>query len=220
MAANVIAVDGPAGAGKSTVAKILAQKLDYLYIDTGAMYRVVALCAIRQGIAFDDEAGLKDICDRITIRLESSADSYKVFCNDEDVTLKIRTPEVSAAASPVSAAHSVRIAMVAQQRLMSEQGNVIMDGRDIGTNVFPDADCKIFLTASLDERAHRRTLELQAKGFEILQEQVAKDLTERDFRDSNRDFAPLKKADDAVEIDSTSLAVDEVVSKIIKIIAV
>ena len=134
--------------------------------------------------------------------------------------MKIRTPEVSAAASPVSAAHSVRIAMVAQQRLMSEQGNVIMDGRDIGTNVFPDADCKIFLTASLDERAHRRTLELQAKGFEILQEQVAKDLTERDFRDSNRDFAPLKKADDAVEIDSTSLAVDEVVSKIIKIIAV
>ena len=219
MTGNVIAIDGPAGAGKSTVAKILAQKLGYLYIDTGAMYRAVALCAIRSKIAFDDEAGLKDICDGIKIRLESSVDGYKVFCNDEDVTLEIRTPEVSAAASPVSAAHSVRTAMVSQQRLMSEQSNVIMDGRDIGTNVFPDADHKIFLTASLNERAHRRTLELHVKGFNISEEQVAKDLAERDFRDSNRDFAPLKKAEDALEIDSTSLAVDEVVSKIIKIVA-
>ena len=211
MSVNVIAIDGPAGAGKSTIAKILAAELGYLYIDTGAMYRTVALFAIREGIVFDDDPALKELCERLNIRLQDTDGEYRVFCNDEEVTQAIRTPDVSAAASPVSAAYPVRIAMVEQQRKMAKHGNVIMDGRDIGTNVFPFAGCKIFLTASLSERARRRTLELIDKGFNTTEEEVKSGLEERDYRDSHRSFAPLSRAADAMEVDSTSLSIEQVV---------
>lgn len=217
MTANIIAIDGPAGAGKSTVAKIIARKLDYTYIDTGAMYRVCALCAIRNGIAFDDDAELGKIASSVSIALGEENGIYKVYCDGEDVSTEIRTPEVSAAASPVSAAPSVRLAMVEQQREMARLGGVVMDGRDIGTNVFPNADCKIFLTATPEERARRRYLEFAAKGHDTTVEKVLADLNERDARDSSRAIAPLKQADDAVLIDSTEMTIEEVVESIVAI---
>lgn len=215
MTANIIAIDGPAGAGKSTVAKLIAKKLGYTYIDTGAMYRVCALLAIQNGIAFDDEAGLGKIASSVSINLGESNGQYKVFCNGKDVSLAIRTPEVSAAASPVSAVYSVRVALVEQQREMAQLGGVVMDGRDIGTNVFPNADCKIYLTATPEERARRRYLEFMTKGYDITPEKVLQELNERDYRDSNREYAPLKKAFDAYLLDSTDLTIEEVVEQIV-----
>jgi len=217
MTANIIAIDGPAGAGKSTVAKIIARKLGYTYIDTGAMYRVCALCAIRMGIAFDDNEGLGKIASSVAISLGEENGVYKVYCDGLDVSTDIRTPEVSAAASPVSAAPSVRLAMVEQQRQMANMGGVVMDGRDIGTNVFPNADCKIFLTATPEERARRRYLEFVAKGHDTTPEIVLAELNERDARDSSRAIAPLKQADDAILIDSTDMTIEEVVDTIVKI---
>ena len=217
MTANIIAIDGPAGAGKSTVAKIIAKKLNYTYIDTGAMYRVCALCAINNGIAFDDEEKLGEIASSIVITLGDYNGIYKVFCNGQDVSTQIRTPEVSAAASPVSAVISVRKALVEQQRQMAKMGGVVMDGRDIGTVIFPNADCKIYLTATPEERARRRYLEFLAKGYGTTFEKVLEELNERDYRDSHREYAPLKQAEDAVLLDSTDLTIEEVVNEILKI---
>ena len=215
MTARIIAIDGPAGAGKSTIAKLVAKKLHYLYIDTGAMYRVVALCAIREGVAFGDEEGLGKIAAGIKIELHHGENAYEVFCDGEDVSAAIRTPEVSAAASPVSAARPVREALVARQRELAAQGGVVLDGRDIGTYVFPNADCKIFLTAGLGERAARRAGELREKGYPADLETVALQLRERDERDSGRAHAPLRKAEDAFELDSTFLSIEQVVEKVL-----
>ena len=215
MTAKIIAIDGPAGAGKSTIAKLAAKRLGYLYIDTGAMYRVVALCAIREGVAFDDEEGLGKIAGRIKIELRHDGDVYQVFCDGEDVSAAIRAPEVSAAASPVSAARPVREALVAQQRALAARDGVVLDGRDIGTYVFPNADCKIFLTAGLEERAARRAKELRGKGYPADIETVALQLRERDERDSGRAHAPLRKAEDAFELDSTFLGIEQVVEKVL-----
>ena len=217
MTALQIAIDGPAGAGKSTTAKETAKRLKYLYIDTGAMYRAVALLAIRQSVAFDDEKALTEIAEKADITLRQEGEKYLVFIDGEDVSEAIRRPEVGNAASPVSANPGVRQVLVEKQQAMAAKGGVVMDGRDIGTVVLPDADCKIFLTASLDVRAQRRVLELQAKGLDVDFEQVKKDVRERDERDSSRAASPLKQADDAVLIDSSDMTFEEVVSRIIRL---
>ena len=210
---KVIAVDGPAGAGKSTVSKIVASKLGYTYIDTGAMYRAVGLKFLRSGKDFDENI-LAEITRDIEIALDENA---KVFLDGEDVTKEIRTPEVSKLASNVSKYGFVRKKLTELQREMARQGSVIMDGRDIGTQVLPNADVKIFLTATLKERARRRFEELKAKGQAVTLDAVESEIAFRDKQDSEREIAPLAKADDAVLIDSTNMTVDEVVDFILKI---
>lgn len=213
---RVIAIDGPAGAGKSTIAKAVAKELDYLYIDTGAMYRAVGWGALQAGIAMDDEAALTELAKNSVIELKSTNEGYRVFWNDIDVSEAIRTPEASAAASPVSAVLGVREELVPQQRRMAAKGRVVMDGRDIGTNVLPDADCKIFLTAEPEERARRRYHELLEKGMAVTFAEVQKDMAERDYRDSHRAHAPLKQAADAFLLDSTGMSIPQVVELVLQ----
>lgn len=203
---KIIAVDGPAGAGKSTVSKIVAQKLGYTYIDTGAMYRAVALKSTR---SCED---LVDIIDDINIELDDKA---RVFLDGVEVTKEIRTPEISKLASDVSKFGFVRKRLTDLQRQMAQRGAVIMDGRDIGTQVLPNADLKIFLTASIEERARRRFEELQAKGQTVNLDAIKNEIALRDKQDSEREIAPLKQADDAILIDSTNLKIAEVVEKIL-----
>ena len=203
---KIIAVDGPAGAGKSTVSKIVAAKLGYTYIDTGAMYRAVALKSSR---SCED---LVDIIENTEIELDDRA---RVFLDGVEVTKEIRTPEISKLASDVSKFPFVRKKLTELQRKMATRGAVIMDGRDIGTQVLPNADLKIFLTASIDERARRRFEELQAKGQEVNFDAIKKEIALRDKQDSEREIAPLKQAEDAILIDSTNLTIDEVAGKIL-----
>ena len=217
MTARQIAIDGPAGAGKSTVAKLVAARLGYLYIDTGAMYRAVALAALRRGIATDDAPLLTKVAQDIHIELVNEAEGYLVFCDGEDVSAAIRTAEVGNAASPVSAVAGVREALVAQQQRLGARGGVVMDGRDIGTKVLPQAECKVFLTASPLERARRRTLELAAKGQPADIEQVLRDMEERDARDSSRAVSPLMQAKDAVLLDSSGMTIEQVVEQILQL---
>ncbi|MBQ3199484.1 MAG: (d)CMP kinase [Firmicutes bacterium] len=211
---KVIAIDGPAGAGKSTIAKALAEQLGYIYIDTGAMYRAVALTAIRAGVAVDDAPALTALAAKIELDMRAEGGVNRILLGQEDVTEAIRQPEVGAAASPVSAVAGVREHLVAQQRKLAARGNVVMDGRDIGTVVLPDADCKIFLTASLDERVNRRYEELRAKGLPTTREAVREDISTRDYRDSHRETSPLKQADDAVLLDSTGMSIKAVLVEV------
>ena len=203
---KIIAVDGPAGAGKSTVSKIVAQKLGYTYIDTGAMYRAVAL---KSSQTCED---LIMIIDKINIELDDKA---RVFLDGQDVTKEIRTQEIGKLASDVSKFGFVRKRLTELQRQMAQRGAVIMDGRDIGTQVLPNADLKIFLTASLDERARRRFEELKAKGQSVNLDTIKTEIALRDKQDSEREIAPLKQAEDAILIDSTNLQINEVVEKIL-----
>jgi cytidylate kinase len=216
--AKCVAIDGPSGAGKSTVAKIVAEKLGYLYIDSGAMYRAIAWKALREGAALDDENTLTAIASTSELLLRDEKNGYTVFCDGQDISAAIRSPEVSAAASPVSAAAGVRKALVAAQRKMAEQNNVVMDGRDIGSKVLPQAEYKIFLTASLEERASRRRKELLAKGYDISFSQVMKDIEERDNRDLKRAHSPLVKTPDAVSVDTTNLSAKQAAEKILRLI--
>ena len=211
---KIIAVDGPAGAGKSTVSKIIAEKLNFTYIDTGAMYRAVALKFLRSGQPLTEQF-LEKIVENIEINLDESA---KIFLDGEDVTKEIRTPEVSKLASDVSKFPFVREKLTDLQREMAKKGSVIMDGRDIGTKVLPNADLKIFLTASLHERARRRFKELKLKNPSVNLEDVEKEIFLRDKQDSERKIAPLAQADDAILIDSTNFSVDEVVNKILNLV--
>lgn len=211
---KVIAIDGPAGAGKSTIAKALAEKLGYVYIDTGAMYRTVALLALRQGVAADDAAALTELAGQAKIDMRAVDGQNLIYLNGEDVTAAIRQPEVGALASPVSAVPGVREHLVAAQRRLAAAGRVVMDGRDIGTVVLPDADCKIFLTAALEERVQRRYAELCAKGIPTTREAVREDISTRDYRDSHRETSPLKQAEDAVYLDSTGLDIPAVLAKV------
>jgi len=214
----VVAIDGPAGAGKSTVAKLVAKRLGYLYVDTGAMYRAVALKALRLGMDIRDEVAMSHLAQMTDIVLQPQPDGgVRVFLDGEDVSEAIRTPEVSEAASVISAYQGVREALTAKQKLLAERGGVVMEGRDVQTVVAPDAEVKIFLTASLQERAKRRWLELRERGVDIPYEQVLRDLEERDERDRNRSIAPLRKAPDAVEIDTTDMTVEQVVDKIVEL---
>jgi cytidylate kinase len=217
---KIIAIDGPAGAGKSTVAKAVAKKLNYLYIDTGAMYRTVAYAALLRGIGVGEEEKLTKLAASIKIDMKVSGDTYKVYCDGQDVSELIRTPEVGAAASPVSAVLGVREHLVAQQQRLAAKGKVVMDGRDICTKVLPNADCKIFLTASIQVRAKRRWLELFAKGIDVELEDVAREIEERDYRDSHRVHSPLVQASDAILLDTSYLNIDEVIQKILELVGV
>jgi CMP/dCMP kinase len=214
----VIAIDGPVGAGKSTVAKLVARKLGYLYVDTGAMYRAVALKALRLGMDINDPIVMAMLAEATDIQLQQQGDgSVRVFLDGEDVTEAIRTPEVSEASSIVSAHEGVRKVLAERQKAMAELGGVVMEGRDIQTVIAPDAEVKIFLTASLEERAKRRWLELQQKSISVSYEEVLQEVKERDERDKTRAIAPLRKAPDAVEIDTTGMTPEEVAEKIVKL---
>ncbi|HZG14461.1 MAG TPA: (d)CMP kinase [Candidatus Bathyarchaeia archaeon] len=212
-----IAIDGPAGAGKSTVAKIVAARLQYVYIDTGAMYRALAWAVQREGIAVTDEQAVSQLLANNRIRLARNQQQQLVFWNEINITDEIRTPEVSQYASIVASHGEVRMQMLALQRELAKEGNVVMDGRDIGTHVLPDAEVKIFLTASIRERAERRLSELAAKGHVTSLEELEAEIAERDKRDSEREVAPLKQADDAVLVDTTGITIEEVVEQIIEI---
>lgn len=217
----IVAIDGPAGAGKSTVSKILALRLGFTLVDTGAIYRCVALAARRAGVKFDDVAGLAQILDGLEVTFRMHEDTNHVFLKGEDVSDAIRTPENSLAASQVSAQPTVRAALLGLQRklaLAAEKG-AILEGRDIGTVVFPDANLKIFLFADPKIRAERRFEELFSKGHEKPVEQVLADQNKRDREDSEREHAPLKSADDAVQIDSTHLPLSEVVHRIEELVS-
>lgn len=213
-----IAIDGPAGAGKSTVARKLAEKLGYLYIDTGAMYRAVAYCAIDKGIDLTSEEDVGRLAQSLDITLEYGADKQlKVLCNGIDVSAKIRTQIVSQSVSTVARVPAVRFHLVEMQRKMAAKGGVIMDGRDIGSYVLPDAQLKLFVTASLEQRTKRRLKELEEQGYHLDFEELRKEIIQRDTTDSSREMAPLKKADDAVLVDTTNLSIEDAVEYILKI---
>ena len=213
---RVIAIDGPAGAGKSTVAKIVAEKLGYTYIDTGAMYRGVAWKTLQQSQEARDEDILGAVQD-IDVRLSCTESGTRVTVDGTDVTREIRTPEVTHIVSRVAALGPVREKMVELQRVMAADGAVVMDGRDIGTNVLPNADVKIFLTASVEERARRRYDEMVAKGYAVNFDALKDEIASRDKQDSERAISPLRQAEDAVLLDSTALTIDEVVARILEL---
>ncbi|TYZ28817.1 (d)CMP kinase [Selenomonas caprae] len=210
----VVAIDGPAGAGKSTVAQLAAKQLGYTYIDTGAMYRAVAWKTLQQGQEVTDELIL-EVVKNIDVNLQYADGKTKVTVDGTDVSAAIRTPEVSGIVSQVAALGPVRVKMVDLQRKMAERGGVLMDGRDIATNVLPNADVKIFLTASIEERAQRRWKELQQKGYDMTLEKLQQDIAARDKADSEREISPLVQAEDATLLDTTGLSIDEVVARIL-----
>ncbi|HEY4105646.1 MAG TPA: (d)CMP kinase [Polyangiaceae bacterium] len=216
----VVAIDGPAGAGKSTVTKRVAKELGYLLVDTGALYRAVALAALRAGVSWDDDRALGAfalrLVDEHAVELASDSNGgVAVRLGGEDVSLAIREPNVSQGASKVSAVPAVRDALLDMQRAAGAAGGVVLEGRDIGTVVFPSAEAKFFLTASVDVRARRRLDELVSRGTAAEFEDVRREVSERDLRDSTRPIAPLKQAADAVSIDSSALSIDQVVARIV-----
>jgi cytidylate kinase len=216
----IIAIDGPAGAGKSTIAKDLARRLGYLFINTGAMYRAVALAAVQQQIALDDEAALGRLAETARIELTGTVDAMRVLLDGADVTEEIATPLMSQAASKVSAVPAVRRALVAQQQQLGSAGGVVMEGRDIGTQVFPNADIKIYLDATSEARAQRRHTDELAKGVNsgsLLATQA--EIEERDHRDKTRADSPLAQAEDAIYLDSSGLTVEQVVEQVLTIVA-
>lgn len=217
-----IALDGPAGAGKSTVARLVARRLGYLYIDTGAMYRAVALQALRADIPIEEPDQVSALARAMNIHFQtgesSSANSQRVFVDNEDVTDAIRTSAVTTFSSAVSAIPGVRSALVLQQQTMGARGGVVMEGRDIGTVVFPNAEVKVFLTASPQERARRRLQDLRAKDPQATLEQVRRDQDERDERDTTRTISPLAPAPDALMLDSDGLTPEQVAEEIFKIV--
>lgn len=213
-----IAIDGPAGAGKSTVSRAAAKELGYIYVDTGALYRAVGLNAIRKQVDPVDAAAVADTLSGLLVELKFIDGEQRVFLNAEDVSEAIRTPEASMAASAVSAVPAVREFLFDLQRNIAESNNCIMDGRDIGTVVLPNAQIKIFLTASPEERALRRFRELEQKGTPVDYQQVLEDMIQRDYNDSNRAIAPLKPAEDAVTVDTTGQTLEQSVEVLLTII--
>lgn len=213
-----IAIDGPAGAGKSTIAKLLAAKLGILYLDTGAMYRAVGLKALNTGVDISDAAAVEKMLADTKIDVTQENGVQHVYLDGNDVSSAIRENVVSKAASDISAVQCVRYKMVELQREIASRCDTVLDGRDIGTFVLPNAEYKIFLTASAEERAKRRYAELKAKGSTLTLEQIKDDIVKRDYNDSHRTLAPLKKADDATEVDTTAMSIDDVVGRIYAII--
>lgn len=213
-----IAIDGPAGAGKSTIAKLASRELGFIYVDTGALYRTIGLSASRKGYKKDDKDKIISMLDDIKVELAFNDKKEQiVLLNDEDVSSLIRTPEISMMASAVSAIPEVRAYLLDMQRNMSKTNNVIMDGRDIGTVVLPDAKIKIFLSASPECRAKRRYDELIEKGMDVKYEDILQDVIDRDYADSHRDIAPLKPADDAIMIDTSGETLEQSVEKLLSV---
>lgn len=211
----IIAIDGPSGAGKSTIARMLAERLGYIQIDTGAMYRAAAFLLAGAGIDLDDSAAVEQFCRNLDIRLESVSGRQSVRANGMDVTDQIRTPEMSLLTSRTSKLKPVRDALLKSQQQMGRKGGVVLEGRDIGTVVFPDAEMKFYLSASVEERARRRCEELTLKGEPVTLAETIADVVERDRQDSERDIAPLRQAEDAILIDSSRLSIDEVLTRMV-----
>ncbi len=212
-----IAIDGPAGAGKSTIAKIVAKELGFIYVDTGAMYRTLALACFRDGIDTSDEAAVVAKCESVEVTLGYEDGTQKVYLNGEDVSTEIRREEIGNLTSSIAVYPGVRKILVALQKDLAAKNDVVMDGRDIGTAVLPNADLKIYLTASVETRAKRRYDELVEKGQTCDLKEIEKDIEDRDYRDMNREVSPLSQADDAVLVDSSDMTIDEVVAKIISL---
>ena len=213
-----VAIDGPAGAGKSSIAKAVSKQLGFVYIDTGAMYRAAAVYAIENGIEIKEENFTQQVLDKIEIELAYEDGTQKIFLCGKDVSERIREADVSIGASNVAVIPAVRLKLVDLQRKLAEKTSVIMDGRDIGTYVLPDAEVKIYLTATSDVRAKRRLLEMREKGMEAEFETVKRDIEYRDKNDSEREFAPLRQAEDAVLVDSSDMTIEQVINRIIGII--
>ncbi len=213
-----IAIDGPAGAGKSTIAKMAAKKLDFIYVDTGAMYRAMALYFLRREIDAKDEKKIAEACEHINVTIAYQEGEQQVLLNGENVNAFIRTEEVSMMTSNTSKYPAVREKLLYLQRELAAANNVIMDGRDIGTCVLPDAELKIYLTASASERAKRRYLEQKERGVESDLAQIESDIIARDEQDMNREIAPLKQAEDAIYLDTSDMTIEEVVTKIVSLV--
>ena len=214
-----IAIDGPAGAGKSTIAKRVAKNLGYIYVDTGAMYRAMAVHFIRNGISAEETGKIEAACDDVSVTIRYVNGEQQVILNGENVNAFLRTEEVGKMASASSVVPKVRMKLVELQRQLAQTDNVVMDGRDIGTYVLPDARVKIYMTAGIRERALRRYEELLQKGTECNLEEIEKDIAERDYRDMNRDFAPLRQAEDAVYLDTSKMTIEEVAEEVGRIVA-
>ena len=209
-----VAIDGPAGAGKSTIAKLVAKEKGYIYVDTGAMYRGLAIHFIKKGLKAEDIKGIVEACKDAEVSIVYENDVQQIYLNGENVTAMLRTEEVGNMASKTSAIPAVREKLLELQRTLAREKDVIMDGRDIGTNILPNAHVKIYLTASVETRATRRYKELLEKGENCVYEEIAQDIKERDERDMNREIAPLKQAEDAILVDSSEMTIDEVVKTI------
>jgi cytidylate kinase len=216
--ALVIAIDGPSGSGKSTLGKALARRFGYLYIDSGAVYRAVARRALDEGVPLEETAAIARLARASTIKLEGDPDHMRVFLDGREVTSEIRSPDASRASSIIATSPEVRAAIVEKLREMSRAGGVVMDGRDIGTKVFPGAEVKLFLDASLDVRARRRCEEDRGRGRDVSVEQVRAELEERDRRDRERAATPLIKSDDAIFVDTSDMSLDRVVDRVLEII--
>lgn len=212
-----IAIDGPAGAGKSTIAKLVAKKKGYIYVDTGAMYRGLAIHFLKKGISADDVSAIEAACDDADVTIGYENGMQQVYLNGENITALLRNEDVGTMASRTSGIPKVRATLMDLQQTMARTKDVVMDGRDIGTVVLPNADVKVYLTASVECRAKRRYLELQEKGVECNLEEIAKDIEERDYRDMHRETSPLRQAEDAVLVDSSDMTIEEVADAIIEL---
>lgn len=219
---SIIAIDGTSASGKSTIGGLLAQRLGYIFFDTGIMYRAVTWVALARGVAISDEEAITRLAENVVITVErphvDDGRQYTIRADGEDITWEIRSPEVDAAVSPVSAYPGVRAALTAQQRRIGRQGDIVMVGRDIGTVVLPEADLKIFMDATPEERARRRMLELRARGANPRYEDVLAAIIRRDKYDSERPIAPLSKANDAIYLDTTNLSVEEVLERVLDLV--
>lgn len=211
----IIAIDGPSGAGKSTASKLLSKRLGYIYVDTGALYRAIAWKVKENNIDSKDEAQLEDMCNKTDIKIRAVDSEQRVYVDGKDVNSYIRTPEIGMMSSKVSSVHCVRKRLLELQRQFEKEGGAVIEGRDIGTVVFPDAEVKFFLKASDEERGRRRYIELKGKGHNVSLEDTTEDIKKRDYNDSKRDIAPLCVADDAIVIDSTGLDAEGVVKKML-----
>ena len=213
---NGIALDGPAGAGKSTIAKIIAKRLGLPYLDTGAMYRAMALCAIREGVSLTDAEKVDELLGRTDIRVVYEADGQHVLVNGEDVTGRLREEEIGKGASLISKLRCVRDKLAGMQRDIAHETHAVLDGREIGTFVIPETPYKFYITATAEERALRRVRQLEEKGEKSDYELILKDIIARDYQDSHRDYAPLRQAEDAVLIDTTHMTIDEAVEAVLR----